>query len=848
MLRLTLAQMRRSLGRLVAAGVAIALGAAFVAATLVAGDVITRTGYDAITASYGDADLVVGQGDGLGEEELAAVRGTPGVSGADPVLIGFVQLALGARETGERVLATPSDPRLGTLEVVEGSAPAADDEIALPAATAERLGAEVGDVLGVSWTELSRDAATEEPEELTAEVRLVGIVEDPAGAWSQYGGAGLATLASALRWTGVSSLEEAGAVRALVATEPGRADAVRAELEAALPAGTTVMTRDEAAAESVEEIGDGGNVLVMVALGFAAVALLVAALVIANTFQVLVAQRARTLALLRCVGARRGQLRASVLLEAAILGIGASLAGLLLGVGLAQAALSVLSRMDLGVPLPSTVSITPAVVLLPLLIGTAVTVLAALVPARVATRVPPIAALRPVDAPTLRAGAGRVRLAFSLLLTIGGVAMLLGGVALATAGVGVDAMLPLLVGVLGGAASFVGILLGAVLWIPRVVSAVGALLRRVGPTTRLAAANTIRNPRRTAATSTALLIGVTLVAMMSTGAASARTSLARELDERYPVDLVVGSASAEGQVPAGVRRDVADVPGIEHVAEVRQVSVRVDDRSTGDTTVQAYVLDDETARAVLEDETLVEALLDGRSVLPSWVDVQGTAPMSFTDPAGGEDGPVVDVPVVAGGVADSYLTAAAAEDLGARAGTTVLFASVASGADAGAVLSAVRDTLGDAEVWVESAAAQRESDENVIDTLLAVVLGLLAVAVVIALIGVANTLSLSVIERRRESATLRAIGLSRRGLRWMLAVEGMLIAGVGAALGVGLGLLYGWAGAATVFGTTGDLRLAVPWSDLGIVLAVALLAGLVASVLPGRSAARTPPVAALAVD
>lgn len=842
MLRLTLAQMRRSLGRLVAAGVAIALGAAFVAATLVAGDVITRTGYDAVTASYGQADLVVGVPGGVGEDELADLRAVPGVDGADPVLVGWTQVGVGARATSERLLATPSDPRLGTLDVVEGTAPAADDEVALPTATAERLGAEVGDVLAVSWYPAPDDGATVSPEEETAEVRLVGLVDDPAGAWSEYGGAGLATPASALRWSGYDSLRAVAPERALVATAPGRVDEVREALADVLPADATVRTRDEAAAATVSQMADGGNVLVMVALGFASIALLVAALVIANTFQVLVAQRARTLALLRCVGARRGQLRASVLTEAAVLGVGSSLVGLLLGVGLAQAALSVLGRMDVGVPLPSAVGLTPAVLLVPVVVGTLVTVLAALVPARVATRVPPVAALRPVDAPTLAAGAGRVRLAFSLLLTVGGIAALLGAVALAVAGVGVSEMLPLLVGVVGGAASFVGILLGAVFWLPRVVSAVGALLRRGGPSARLAAANTLRNPRRTAATSTALLIGVTLVAMMSTGAASARSSLAQEMDARYPVDLIVGSAEGRAGVPQDVVDLVAGTPGVEHVVEAPLATVEIADQL-----VPAYVLDADQARAVLEDASVVDALADGAGVVPTWIGADGDVTARLVDD-GAPTGSPADVRVRSGATGEAYLPAAAGDALGVDATRTTVLARIAPGASAGEVLTAVQDGLGDAQVFASSPAASRESDERVIDTLLAVVVGLLGVAVVIALIGVANTLSLSVIERRRESATLRAIGLSRRGLRFMLAVEGMLIAGVGAALGVALGLLYGWAGAATVFGSAADLRLAVPWTDLALVLVVALLAGLVASVLPGRSAARTPPVAALAVD
>jgi putative ABC transport system permease protein len=171
-------------------------------------------------------------------------------------------------------------------------------------------------------------------------------------------------------------------------------------------------------------------------------------------------------------------------------------------------------------------------------------------------------------------------------------------------------------------------------------------------------------------------------------------------------------------------------------------------------------------------------------------------------------------------------------------------------ADAADTLAAVQDTVAteDSSIGVVGPAAQHASMEKVVDTILAIVLGLLAVAVVIALVGVANTLSLSVLERRRESATLRAIGLTRGQLRWMLAQEGMLIAGVGAVVGIVLGVFYGWAGAAAALGAFGPSPLVVPWATLGIVLVVALAAGLVASVLPGRSAARTPPVAALAVE
>ena len=234
-----------------------------------------------------------------------------------------------------------------------------------------------------------------------------------------------------------------------------------------------VLTRDEAAERQSPQFSDGGNVLLTIVLGFAAVALLVAALVIANTFQVLVAQRTRTLALLRCVGAGKGQLRRSVLLEAAILGAAASVAGLVLGLVLGQSALMVLGRLSLGVPLPSTIQVTPPVVLLPLLVGTVVTVLASLVPAREATRVSPIAALRPAEAPAVGARAGRVRLALSLLLTLGGVGVMLLAAGLSSSG-RADQAIMLGIGALAGGLSFVGVLVGAVFWVPRVVSLVGA--------------------------------------------------------------------------------------------------------------------------------------------------------------------------------------------------------------------------------------------------------------------------------------------------------------------------------------------------------------------------------------
>ncbi|MEZ0449873.1 ABC transporter permease [Cellulomonas sp. ICMP 17802] len=855
--------MRRSLGRLTAAAVAIAIGTAFLATTLLAGNVMTRTGYDAVTATYADADIVV-SGD-VSDAELDAVRALSDVQAAEVLAPTGIEVREGGESRYQLMLPTTSDPRLSSLVVEDGTAPTSSGQIALPAATATALGVGVGDHVQVRWTTSQpSDAATDQPSDgatspaeewrtVDEDVVVTGIATDPADAWSQSGGAGLVTPQDALRWAGVGSLTELGS-DTLVAGRPGVSPQALRDAVAPLVPGAEALTKDEAAEQAVAQFSDGGNVLVTVVLGFAAVALLVAALVIANTFQVLVAQRTRTLALLRCVGAGKGQLRRSVLLEAAILGSVASVVGLVFGAVLAQVALVVLGRLDLGVPLPDTIDVTVAVVLVPLLVGTLVTVLASLVPAREATRVSPIAALRPADAPAVGARGSRLRLAAALVLMLGGVAVMLLATVLSRTGRG-DATLLLSVGTLAGALSFVGVLVGAVFWVPKVVSLLGRALARTGTSARLAAANTVRNPRRTAATSAALLIGVTLVAMMSTGAASARVSLAQELDEHYPVDLTVdGTVTGDDSaLSPEVATAVAGVDGVHTVLPMRTASVLV-----GETWFTVAAPADGSVTSVLRDAGVVDDLADGTVLLPklsadsaSDVSQPTTAyATKWDDSTLVEGGSTVALRPVAsdlGGIT-ALVTPSTLAALDPQAPVSTLWVSLDPGADAALVLQDVRAALPDTPADVSSAGAQRATYERVVDTLLAVVVGLLGVAVVIALIGVANTLSLSVLERRRESATLRAIGLSRRQLRWMLAVEGMLIAGVGAVLGAGLGLFYGWAGSVILFGQLGDVILVVPWAHLALVLVVALAAGLLASVLPGRAAARTSPVAALAVD
>jgi putative ABC transport system permease protein len=890
MFRLTLAQMRRSIGRLAAAGIAVLIGTAFVTATLLAGSAISSISTDSITASFGRADLVARSDSSLTDDQLSALRALPGVAAVDPQVQAYgVTFSSGDASVSQTVIPVSSSSQLQSQELADGAFPTRDGEVTLPTDTAERLGLDVGDTVTVDyygWA--AADTRTADAEAVPtagatgegstiddtddtdvisvarqAEATVVGLTDDPHSAWASVGGAAEATLHDTLVWAsatdstddGVPVLAASATYWLTVALRDGADPAtVRTDLtsilstgdpaDTAAPAG--VFTRQEAAEQSLG--GDGGlGPVTAVVLSFAAIALLVAGLVIANTFQVLVAQRTRTLALLRCVGAVRGQIRGSVLLEAAILGLVSSVAGLAVGTGLVQVTLWVLGRTDLPFPVPHSVQVTAVSVLVPLVVGVLVTVVAALTPARVATRVAPIAALRPVDAPAARSTAGRVRLVLSLLLIVGGAALLAGGVAIVVhagqiAGLGLS--------LLGGAASFVGLLVSATFWMPRVVAGVGALAGRFGMPARLATANTGRNPARTAATSTALLIGVTLVAMMSTGAVSARSTLNHELDSRYPVDVAVGGATtvdAQGDasyaaLPAGAVEQLDELPGVESAAGLVSQDIEV-----GDSSAQSLVISAEQAATLLRNDAVITAVADDAVVMP-------TAMASVDGLSAGDtveltlDGEVVERTVRTAEL-DGWnvlITPATADALGFGTDPAVAWVKLADVNDSGAAVQDIQSLFLNDALPVTGAAVERAGYQRAIDTVLAVVIGLLAVAVVIALVGVTNTLSLSVLERRRESATLRALGLTRRQLRASLAIEGVLIAGVGAVAGILLGLLYGWAGVASVLSVVGPVTLAVPWSDLGLVLAIALAAGVLASVIPARSAARTPPVAALA--
>jgi putative ABC transport system permease protein len=403
----------------------------------------------------------------------------------------------------------------------------------------------------------------------------------------------------------------------------------------------------------------------------------------------------------------------------------------------------------------------------------------------------------------------------------------------------------ILIALPGGVLSFLGIVLLAQRAVPPVVAAAGRLAGRLGGVpARLASGNATRNPRRTAATATALLIGVTLTSAMVVGASSTKATANDALDAEFPTDVVV--QSFDGGLPPATADRLAEVDGVVRTAEVLGGDVTGPDGEP----VFVQAVDPAEAEAALRSTDKIVLPDAGQAVLPEWAaewwSVRDGEEVTFTSDAATMTLRArvtdLDQPLL---VDPAQLTGLVPD-----AGTDqvwLLLAEADPDAQVDAV-DAVTDLVGelDPSAQVTGVVTLRDQLNEMLDILLLVVTCLLGIAVLIALIGVGNTLALSVVERRQENGLLRALGLTRGQLRGLLAWEAVLVAGVAAVLGVVLGGAYGLIGAASVLGAAGDIVLDVPWLQVGAIVVVATLAGLLASVLPARRAARTTPVAAIA--
>ncbi|NLT31388.1 MAG: FtsX-like permease family protein [Propionibacterium sp.] len=838
--------MRNSITRLVAAGLAIAIGTAFIAATILSTEVVEATARNVAAADLEGADIVVESAgtmlDDRAAEQIAAVPGVDRVHTAHtlPVLLD----ADGQRRYVEMRNVGPG------LELAAGTEPNGA-AVVLSTQLADRLGLRLGDTVTLSSP--SGDGTAER------RVQISGLADMPLRTTLD-----VIHVPDDLLIAQQRAMEWPTSVGRLLVYTDRAPETLIEPIEQAVPhsdGGILVRTTEEITDQNVRDMVGAANTLMWFGLGFAALAIIVAGLVIANTFEVLVAQRTRTLAMLRCVGASKGQVRSTVLLEAFVLGLVASLVGALLGLGFGQLAVWFLEGRNLGVTVPRIADITPWTLIVPVLVGLAVTLVAAGGPARAATRVSPIAALRPTVVEPVRRSS-RARLVVAALLIVGGAGLLIFAVAMslffvpdqyeASTMVGVL----LAAGILGGLISLIGVMIGAVFVVPPVTRGLGRLLelvvgRRARATVRLATANAVRNPRRTATTTSALVIGVTLVVLMATGAASARASMNELLGQQFPADVVVtGWDGAE--IADSTAAEVAEVPGVAAVLPVSNQQAGLTDGS-GVEYGGVLAFDITRAEGVVHGAERFADLAPGQVVVPdyqarNWAWTDGDV-VYLTDPASGRSTEVT-VRVERGAAMIAVLPETLAEVVDPV--MTGLLVAVDDGADLDRTVDGISQVVSridsEAGYSVSSPAQARQSYEQVIDALLAVVIGLLAVSVVIALVGIANTLSLSVIERRREHAVLRAVGVTKGQLRGALAVEGVLLALTGAVVGIVLGLLYGWSGAAVLLGFTGAFTPGVAPLIMAGSVVIGVVAGLIASVAPANSAIRVPPVVALAAE
>lgn len=793
--------MLREPRRLISSSLAILLGVAFTCATLLLGGSLAKSYAEQVAGQVGDAAVVLeaASSGGLPSSLPDALAAAPGVTGVRP-------LVQSGQTYGSPMFSVSivTLPPSGDTHVLSGRLPSAAGEVVINEAMAKQGKVGVGDSL--AWSEGPPST-------------VVGIVKpgrDTAATSGQPTVLGPNSTVLALVGDFYTQIMVTGS------GDPQTLATTIADLPSVKESRAAVTTAQTWTTDRVARFTHGTQIITGVFLTFGVIAFFVAALVISNTFSILVAQRTRQLALLRCLGASRAQTFGQVIGEAALT---AAIAGVLgLGVGVGLVALLPLFAPDLF----SSASVTPDAValLVPWLAGVVVTLLAAIMPALAATRVAPLAALRPTLAARSGRPIGMVRIVLGVLAFLIGDAMLV-----------VSALHhEVLIGLPGGVLSFTGAMLLAPVWIPGLARLLGAPFGGsvVG---RLAVENTRRSPRRAAATAGALLIGTTLVTMVLTGASVAQATLDDVTSRRFPADVMIN-----GVLSPQVADTVRGVPGVAVAREVPMVSTQVEGGTRPD---YVSLLGVTPADITALGWGGLDGLRDDEITLGAG---NGITTGTTVTLRAYDDTPVR---VTARIVPQASLTAATPTLLRTLSPEpmTVLLVKLAPGADVSETLGALSTALADhPQVQISSAQAERDMMATLFNTLLLVVLGLLGVSVLISLVGIGNTLGLSVLERGRETALLRALGLDRTAVSRMLGGEALLLGGVASLAGVALGVGYGIAGVSALLTADMPLSLRLPYGQFLLVVAVTLGCAWVASVLPGRRAASVPPAAALAQE
>jgi putative ABC transport system permease protein len=824
--------------RLFATSLAVMLGVAFMAGTLVLTDTIQKTFDELFSDIYDDTDAVVraeGAFDSAGIEQrgrldaslLDTVSDVDGVDVAQPDIRGYAQLvdkdgdAVGDPETGPPTLGGNwiDSEELNGFDISDGNPPSADDEVVIDKKSSDDTGYRVGDTAQV----LTKGG----PQDVTiAGIAQFGDADSPGGASFV-----LFTLDAAQRL--IAEPDKFDSI--LVIADDGISPTeIVQRIAPALPTGTEAVTGSEVTQESQDEIKQGLSFFNTFMFVFAAIALLVGGFIIFNTFFITVAQRTRENALLRALGAKKRQILVSVLVEALAVGLIASVVGIGLGILVAAGLKTLLTAFGFELP-GGGIVLTATTVIISLVAGVGVTLVAAISPARRAGRVPPVAAMREVAVGSTGYGS-RQR------IVVGCGLLVLGGAALGYGLFGSPGSPILMVGV-GVLLVFFGVAaLGRTVALPLSRSIGWPLPRLFGIRGRLARENAMRNPRRTAATASAVMIGVGLVAFISIFAASAKASFGTVIDRAFTGDFVITSPAglAGGGLDPELAASLNELPEVDAAGAIRAGVAEIDGSAT-----QLLAASDEAFDVVDVDPVAGSPADLGVDTIAVFEDVAEDKNLSIGD----------TVPVVFKDTGAQELTVAMIYGESQPAGDWLLgtetyeanvddqydyqvFVRKADGVDtptAHTAIEQVADGYPGAKVLDQ---AGYEADQTMfIDQLLGLIYVMLLLAIFIALLGIANTLALSIIERTRELGMMRAVGMTRTQLRSMIRWESVIIAIQGTLLGIVVGVFFGWA-LVTALADEGIETFRLPVATLLVIVVLAALAGVLAAVWPARRAAK----------
>jgi putative ABC transport system permease protein len=832
---------------------AIVLGVAMMSGAYVLTDTIDRA-FDAIFVdSYAGTDAVVtGKEPGFSFEGESAqpppipaqtldrVRRVEGVAVASGSVLDLKTKLLrpdggeidtaGSPSFAFGIETAPEYDRFNPLNLVQGRWPRGDTEVVVDEGVADDEELTVGDRIVVAAVERART------------FRIVGIAR--YGDLSSIGSSTFAIfdLPTAQRLLGKQGQLDSIQAAASAGTTP---EELTDRISSALGSDYTIRTGAEQADEQSSEIATFTKIIRYFLLSFAAIALFVGAFVIFNTLSITVAQRMREFATLRTLGASRRQVLRSVILEALVIGLGASIVGLFLGLGLAVGLDALFRALNLDLPQTDTVFATRTIVV-SLLVGTLVTLAAGLMPAVRATKVPPIAAVR--EGATLPRGRF-ARVTPFVASAVSVLAVLALGYGTLADGIATGDRFALLgLGVLG---LFIGVAMLSSRLVRPLAKIVGIPARRLGGAAgKLAERNAQRNPGRTAATAAALMIGIALVTFVSVLAQGLRVSNSDAIERQIQSDLIVTSQDGYSEFTAAVGDAVAEAEGVETVSNVRQDIAQIDGDGANLTGLDARIAEVYAFRWKEGADDVLARLGANGAVLPSNVaeDRDLAVGDSFTVRSTGNRAKDFVVRGIYEGspfyplLGTASISQAAFDALVEQPLNRFTLLNV-TGSEAAAkpTIEAALDGFPDTRLFTRPEWIDKEDEE--IRQFLLLLYVLLALSVIISLFGMVNTLALSVFERTRELGMLRAVGMTRRQTRRMIRHESVITALIGAALGLPLGIFL----AALVTRALGqyDLRFAVPLGQLVVLAIVAVGAGLLAAITPARRAAKLDPLRAL---